>query len=299
MLKKIKKLLITASLLVPIFFMTNEEDLNASNLENPNKKALFESGYGFKWKPEIGQKTLKLNGVNDKNKVIANFVKGEGMSLEGVKIGNTRNYLEKSFGSYKVKYISYKDGDYSVDNIKDEVFVFKRNNKIVHVFLDTHNKNRVTGILSMNESIYKKKNYYSKGNSLLRNDYEDLMLLLINQSRKENGLNPLNTNSNYTSLPRKHSLDMATRNYFNHESPDNKSTLLSRISKYDIPDLSYYGENIAYGQETIIQAHEGLMNSSNHRKNILSDDFGYALTGVAFNSKNVPYYTINFYNVHP
>ncbi|MDA6131258.1 CAP domain-containing protein, partial [Escherichia coli] len=55
------------------------------------------------------------------------------------------------------------------------------------------------------------------------------------------------------------------------------------------------GENLASGQFSSIFAHEGLMNSLGHRKNILRADYEFLGVGVAFNSKSQPYYTENFY----
>ena len=54
------------------------------------------------------------------------------------------------------------------------------------------------------------------------------------------------------------------------------------------------GENLAMGQLSSIFAHEGLMNSIGHRKNILQTDFESLGVGVAFNTESRPYYTENF-----
>lgn len=262
-------------------------------------KESFDSGYGFNWYADVGSKTLHLHGINNKNQVVGEFVKGDGKSLEGVSINTTQQELERLFGSNKVSHVQYKDGAYNVSNFKDEMFIFEKNNNIIHAFLDKHNNNRVTSVLSISKDVYKNKPYYEVGKDTLREDYENLMVLLINQSRKDNGLSSVvNKNDDYVDLARNHSIDMATNNYFSHESPDGKSVLSTRFQQYNIPNLYYYGENIAAGQETVIQAHEGLMNSLGHRKNILSDNFDYVVSGVAFNSKNTPYYTINFYSTN-
>jgi uncharacterized protein YkwD len=55
------------------------------------------------------------------------------------------------------------------------------------------------------------------------------------------------------------------------------------------------GENLAYGQFSSIFAHEGLMNSLGHRKNILREEYEYLGVGVAFNNESQPYYTQNFF----
>ena len=54
-------------------------------------------------------------------------------------------------------------------------------------------------------------------------------------------------------------------------------------------------ENLAMGTETVIHAHEALMNSIGHRNNILLDRVTHAYVGVHFNSNNSPYITINMY----
>ena len=59
--------------------------------------------------------------------------------------------------------------------------------------------------------------------------------------------------------------------------------------------FSVGAENLAMGTETVIQAHEALMNSKGHRNNILLDRVTHAYVGVHFNSSNSPYITINMY----
>lgn len=46
------------------------------------------------------------------------------------------------------------------------------------------------------------------------------------------------------------------------------------------------GENLAYGQQNSIFAHEGLMNSLGHRKNILNTNFSTLGVGVDFNEND-------------
>ena len=54
------------------------------------------------------------------------------------------------------------------------------------------------------------------------------------------------------------------------------------------------GENIASGQFSSIFAHEALMNSPGHRKNILGN-YKYIGVGVDFGGRYKIYYTENFY----
>ena len=116
----------------------------------------------------------------------------------------------------------------------------------------------------------------------------------MNQSRKEFGLAPLaNSNDQWNFIARKHSQDMINRNYFAHTSLDG-ITFGQRMKNAGL----YYqaaAENLAMGTETIIHAHEGLMNSIGHRKNILLNLVTHAYVGVKFDSKNIPYITVNMY----
>lgn len=112
---------------------------------------------------------------------------------------------------------------------------------------------------------------------------------------------PLALNRFLTSAARAHSLDMATRNFFDHTNPSGQSpTDRARAAGYG----GTAGENIAGGYTTIDAAHRGWMQSVGHRKNVLSlhsnfdasfhyDEFGpgFALSaGGAYNH----YYTEMF-----
>ena len=66
-----------------------------------------------------------------------------------------------------------------------------------------------------------------------------------------------------------------------------------RLKDDDI-DFNAAGENLAYGQQNSIFAHEGLMNSLGHRKNILNTNFSTLGVGVDFNDKRQPYWTENY-----
>jgi uncharacterized protein YkwD len=86
---------------------------------------------------------------------------------------------------------------------------------------------------------------------------------------------------------------MAVNNYFDHTNLQGESPF-DRI-KEDGIQYTLAGENLAYGQFSSIFAHEGLMNSLGHRKNIIKSGFEYLGVGVAFNEEAQPYYTQNYY----
>ena len=130
---------------------------------------------------------------------------------------------------------------------------------------------------------------------------------LINEQRKTNGLSPLSWNPNLAQAALNHSIDMAKRNYFAHDSPEGYdfSYRYSQVGfNCEIPISQYSystgGENIMflegyYGEETIAsQTVSGLMNSAGHRQNILTSYFLSEGIGVAESEDGKIYATQDF-----
>ena len=63
-------------------------------------------------------------------------------------------------------------------------------------------------------------------------------------------------------------------------------------------DFNAAGENLAYGQVSSIYAHEGLMNSLGHRKNILNTHYKNLGLGVDFNEDKQPFWTERLYRIN-
>jgi uncharacterized protein YkwD len=111
---------------------------------------------------------------------------------------------------------------------------------------------------------------------------EQRIFQAINQVRQENKLPPLKWNAKIADVARSHSTRMATKRFFSHEDPkfggpDN------RLSTAGIA-WRRCGENIfeEYGERDPVQsAIRGWMQSSGHRKNILTREFTHTGIGVA------------------
>ena len=78
---------------------------------------------------------------------------------------------------------------------------------------------------------------------------------------------------------RKHSQDMCDQNYFSHDGRDGRSPF-DRMRDEGVM-YGTAGENIAYGQTSPSEVHRSWMNSSGHRRNIVSTSYrrigvGYA-----------------------
>lgn len=253
---------------------------------------LYDAGWDMKWHVSEDAKALHLKGYAN-SILVGEYVKGSGKSLEGISIGMTKVQVEALTTGKIPRTLSYKDGNYG-NAPTNQKLTFETASRYVTVFFDIHNNNKVTSILAIDKEKYMQKTYYYQASAALQESYEDLMIILMNQSRKEFGLAPLgNSNDQWSFIARKHSQDMINRNYFAHTSPDG----IKFGQRMQNAGLYYQtaAENLAMGQETIIHVHEALMNSSGHRNNILLDRVTHAYVGVIFNSKNTPYITVNMY----
>ncbi|WP_425452694.1 CAP domain-containing protein [Ammoniphilus oxalaticus] len=117
--------------------------------------------------------------------------------------------------------------------------------------------------------------------------FERQLLDLTNTARIRRGASLLTWNQAASQVAKGHSLDMAINDFFSHDSSSGIE-YGERLRKSGI-QYRTAGENIAWGQIDAIEAHESLMNSLGHRKNILNNDFATLGVGVKGN-----YYTENF-----
>lgn len=119
--------------------------------------------------------------------------------------------------------------------------------------------------------------------------FEQEVLVLVNEARAQ-GANcggemfgstgPLQMEARLRCAARVHSVDMATRGFFDHTNPDGESPF-DRMEKAGY-GFAFAGENIAAGQMTPADVVVGWLESPGHCRNIMSPDFrelgvGYAL----------------------
>ena len=104
------------------------------------------------------------------------------------------------------------------------------------------------------------------------NDFESekIMLAKVNAERTSRGFEPLIWDESLAGVGREHSKDMLERGYFSHYSPEEKD-VGDRLDRAGI-SYSIAGENLALAP-SVVRAHDGLMNSSGHRRNILDPAF--------------------------
>ncbi len=143
---------------------------------------------------------------------------------------------------------------------------------------------------------------------------------LINDERKKHGLSPLGWSTALSNIARKHSADMAKRNYFSHYTPEGHD-FSYRYKAAGYSCAISVGRRIYGGAENIFQnnlydrivyvngeAHydwnsmeriavtsvQGWMNSSGHRKNILTPHWRSEGIGVVIAPDDKIYITQNF-----
>jgi len=112
---------------------------------------------------------------------------------------------------------------------------------------------------------------------------EQALLNLVNQARSQASVPALQVDMELTKMARIKSQDMINNNYFSHNSPKYGSPF-DMMKAFGI-NYVYAGENIA-GNQTVQAAHNALMNSPGHRKNILSTNYTHIGIGI---QKGGPY----------
>ncbi len=121
------------------------------------------------------------------------------------------------------------------------------------------------------------------------------MLRLLNKDRKAHGLPGLFMQEDLREVARKHSRDMAKKDYFSHTNHQGKSPS-DRLKKARVTD-AISGENLAkiggFAHPTV-RAEIGLMNSPGHRANILNTKYNCVGMGVVKSATRIYYYTQNF-----
>lgn len=106
------------------------------------------------------------------------------------------------------------------------------------------------------------------------------MLKLVNVERRKAGVRELVLKEEAVLVARKYAEDMWKREYFSHYSPEG-TDVSDRLEENGIA-YSIVGENLALAP-TLLIAHNGLMNSEGHKKNILDTNFRKVAIGVIDN----------------
>ena len=128
-------------------------------------------------------------------------------------------------------------------------------------------------------------------------DMEMRVFRLVNEQRTENGLSALEYDSTAFQAAKFHSIDMAQRGFFAHDSPEGES-VTDRLRRFDFEFAgASWGENLAVNRNVPDPAPttvEGWMRSPGHRRNILNERFTHGAVGIS-RYENTIYYTQVFW----
>lgn len=120
------------------------------------------------------------------------------------------------------------------------------------------------------------------------------LFMLINEERERHGLKTLRWDIKLTRLAENHSRDMADTGDLSHISSDWKTYPIRLFGS----DILYQnaGENVAFSETFIPEIiHQSLMDSSEHREEILAPEYDSVGLGVSYNSRKKGFYiTQNF-----
>lgn len=225
--------------------------------------------------------------VND-GMVTGAYTNSDDVSIDNINIeGMDRESVREAYGEPEE---SIKKGWKRLRVDSNEYAVYDLKDRYVYFFYDLHEDDKVNGTLVvMKEEVEAGKELYNHPEAA---DNSMMNHVLVNATRYEYGVKPLEAYEEAGMAAQGHSEDMAENNYFNHDSPDGE-TLKDRV---DAAGVQYRmaGENIAMGHTSPIFSHHSLMNSMEHRVNTLKPAFTHLGTGTAYNDEDIPYYTENY-----
>ncbi|QYE99258.1 CAP-associated domain-containing protein [Paraclostridium sordellii] len=261
-----------------------------SKIGLPDRKDLSE--YGFTWYVYNRFKNNFIMVGIENEKVVGLYSNSlNSCETKGINIGDKLGDVREKYKPIEYK----KKGNIKfVVESKNQFDILVEDDKYITLFYDIHNNSKVRSYQIIDKNIENKtSDIYPVFNEQLKYSFEMQTIDLINSERDKNDLDRLNFSEKAKISSEKHSEDMKENNYFDHLNKENE-TPFDRMKKEDII-YSIAGENIAAGQINSVYAHEALMNSLGHRKNILGD-YENVGVGVSFGGHYKIYYTQNFYS---
>ncbi|NLX90302.1 MAG: hypothetical protein GXZ07_01705 [Firmicutes bacterium] len=248
-----------------------------------------ETVYGYQWWVyNRDPLNYMLVGIKDA-RAVALYIYGEQWSFGPVKAGDGLQELKKHFKPADGLYLEENRTFYKYVR---PALVFP--GLVASFYYDSGKKNALVALrLEERETAEERlKNFFrfrsAKGDReawdagrMLRAEAADERILfdLVNGARAREGLPSLLWHDGAANAARGHSKEMYLHNYFNHVSEVTGKTLAQRLDAEKV-DFVLAAENIARGQMDAVEAHHDLMNSPEHRKNILNPELSSLGAGV-------------------
>lgn len=275
-------------------FNNIQMNMSKSDVEktlNKPKRVIFNE-YGTKWYTYYDDdynNFIMISYIKDKVNALytnQNII----TSKSKIKYNTPKSVVRQRLGEPETEIVK---GRVRYEQNNKEYDVFHKNHIYTTVFYDKHQRNNVTAVLQVSDAMENRlKEQYGAPSKSLADSFELQNFDLVNAERKQHQLSTLKYSKQNSETARKHSKDMAKNHYFDHTNLKGQSPF-DRLKKDGIT-FNSAGENLAYGQVSSIYAHQGLMNSIGHRKNILNDTFKILGVGVDFNDEKQPFWTENY-----
>ena len=252
---------------------------------NPLRQDISE--YGFKWHVyHNNYQNYFMVGIQN-NTVVALFTASN--LTTGLKMGLSKTQVTSALGQPLTSI--RKDNTFFNQPDADDFGVYLKDGAYISAYFDTID-NQLFMIKMISKSV--EENYklqYGAYSSELRTAYETEIFDLANVFRVQRQLPLFKSDENVSITARKHSQDMAVRNFFDHENPSGYDPF-ERLAADGI-DFHSAGENIAAGYTNPFSVHAGWVNSIGHRNNLIRS-YSNLGVGIYFGGSYSLYYTQNF-----
>lgn len=267
----------------------NESKL-VETLGQPDRKDASE--YGFTWYVYNDDYENYVQAGVQNGKVVALFSNANvWQTSSGVGPGSPVGEVLEAYGE-PLEYIEKGNVRYMLNSQDDSQLVYLIDDVYITFFIDKLRDSAAAAVLAVDRKTEEAFHHDNvEWNDDIRQAFEQQAFDLANASRAKFGLKPFVWSDLLAGIARAHSKDMAVNGYFDHVTPAGVD-LGDRLENNDVP-FRLANENIAAGHPNAIAAHAGWMNSSGHRKAILSDNELMGV-GVHFGGEYGIYYTENF-----
>ena len=205
------------------------------------------------------------------DKVVGIYSNSTKLQLKNLSVGALKSAVRNAFRSgYTGPLESITKGNtmYMLPS-RTERDVFSSGKEYVTVFYDNEKGGTLTAVQIIDHAT--ELNYTDATNdSAFISSSEDIGFYLINSIRVRFRIPILSKDNKMAQVARAHSQDMINRSFFSHTNPDGQSPGdRVKAAGYEYQKCA---ENISRNYPaSVISAHESLMNSAGHRKNILGD----------------------------
>lgn len=209
-----------------------------------------------------------------------------------LEMGQTKTQVTRALGTPVNSIIKGRNEYLKVNNAETATYLYK--NTFVTVHFDVHDGGKLLSATFIDENVERQMDsLYGITNEAVRLAYERQVFDLANVFRIQKNLKPFVYAKDASSVAYKHSLDMASRNFFDHTNPSGERPF-DRLLK-DGVNFSIAAENIAAGYFNAFDAHAAWVNSKGHRDNLLRD-IEFLGVGVYLGGPYTTYFTQNMYS---